>query len=92
MNTGILSYGVALPRYRIEAGEIWKVWKNLSPSFFDLLSIGERGVLGRRTGYRLGPPQHHQRRDRAEHPGQVRPPSRPRGAAATRAGPPTRRP
>ncbi len=46
MNTGILSYGVALPRYRIEAGEIWKVWKNLSPSFFDLLSIGERGVLG----------------------------------------------
>lgn len=46
METGIISYGVALPRYRIEAAEIWKVWKNLSPSFFDLLSIGERGVLG----------------------------------------------
>lgn len=46
METGIISYGVALPKYRIEAGEIWKVWKNLSTSFFDMLSIGERGVLG----------------------------------------------
>lgn len=46
MQTGILSYGVALPKYRIESGEIWKVWKNISTSFFDLLSIGERGVLG----------------------------------------------
>lgn len=46
MKTGILSYGVALPKYRIAAGEIWKVWKNLSTSFFDVLSIGERGVLG----------------------------------------------
>lgn len=46
MNTGIISYGVALPKHRIEAGEIWKVWKNLSTSFFDLLSICERGVLG----------------------------------------------
>ncbi len=46
MQTGIISYGAALPRYRIESNEIWKVWKNLSTSFFDLLSIGERGVLG----------------------------------------------
>lgn len=46
MNTGILAYGVALPKYRIEAQEIWRVWKNISPHFFDLLSIGERGVLG----------------------------------------------
>ncbi len=46
METGILSYGVALPKYRIESGEIWKVWKNISPTFFDMLSIGERGVLG----------------------------------------------
>lgn len=46
LKTGILSYGVALPKHRIEAGEIWKVWKNLSTSFFDMLSIGERGVLG----------------------------------------------
>ena len=46
MNTGIVSYGVALPKYRIESGEIWRVWKNLATSFFDLLSIGERGVLG----------------------------------------------
>ncbi len=46
MKTGIISYGVALPKYRIEAAEIWKVWKNLAPSFFDVLSIGERGVLG----------------------------------------------
>ena len=45
MQTGILSYGVAVPKYRIEAQEIWQVWKNLSPSFFDMLSIGERGVL-----------------------------------------------
>lgn len=46
MQTGIISYGVALPKYRIEANEIWKVWKNLATSFFDMLSIGERGVLG----------------------------------------------
>lgn len=46
METGIISYGAALPKYRIEAAEIWKVWKNLATSFFDLLSIGERGVLG----------------------------------------------
>jgi hydroxymethylglutaryl-CoA synthase len=46
VQTGILSYGVALPRYRIDSGEIWKVWKNISISFFDTLSIGERGVLG----------------------------------------------
>jgi len=46
LQTGIISYGVAIPKYRIEAAEIWKVWKNLAPSFFDLLSIGERGVLG----------------------------------------------
>ena len=46
LKTGIISYGVALPKYRIEAGEIWRVWKNLSTSFFDVLSIGERGVLG----------------------------------------------
>lgn len=46
MQTGIVSYGVAIPKYRIESGEIWKVWKNLATSFFDLLSIGERGVLG----------------------------------------------
>jgi hydroxymethylglutaryl-CoA synthase len=46
LQTGILSYGVAIPKYRIEANEIWKVWKNLSTSFFDKLSIGERGVLG----------------------------------------------
>lgn len=46
MQTGIISYGVSLPKYRIEASEIWKVWKNLSTSFFDMLSIGERGVLG----------------------------------------------
>lgn len=46
MQTGLISYGVALPKYRIESGEIWKVWKNLAPSFFDMLSIGERGVLG----------------------------------------------
>lgn len=46
MQTGILSYGGALPKYRIEAAEIWKTWKNISTSFFDMLSISERGVLG----------------------------------------------
>lgn len=46
MKTGIVSYGVALPKYRIDAQEIWRVWKNLATSFFDMLSIGERGVLG----------------------------------------------
>ncbi|HWQ45813.1 MAG TPA: hydroxymethylglutaryl-CoA synthase [Longilinea sp.] len=46
MKTGIISYGVALPKYRIASDEIWKVWKNLATGFFDMLSIGERGVLG----------------------------------------------
>ena len=46
MDTGIVSYGAALPRHRIAADEIWKVWKNLAEQFFDTLSIGERGVLG----------------------------------------------
>ena len=46
MDTGILAYGVKLPKHRIESGEIWDVWKNLAPSFFDMLSIGERAVLG----------------------------------------------
>jgi 3-hydroxy-3-methylglutaryl CoA synthase len=46
LQTGIVSYGVAVPRHRIEAQEIWKTWKNLATSFFDMLSIGERGVLG----------------------------------------------
>ena len=46
MKTGIISYGVSLPKYRIASAEIWKVWKNIATSFFDLLSIGERGVLG----------------------------------------------
>lgn len=46
MDTGILSYGVKLPKHRIEASVIWDVWKNLATSFFDTLSIGERGVLG----------------------------------------------
>lgn len=46
MQTGILSYGVALPKHRIEARQIWETWKNLATSFFDVLSIGERGVCG----------------------------------------------
>lgn len=46
MQTGILSYGVAIPKYRIESSAIWNVWKNISTSFFDMLSISERGVLG----------------------------------------------
>ncbi len=46
LDTGIVSYGTALPRHRIEASEIWQVWKNMAEQFFDLLSISERGVLG----------------------------------------------
>jgi hydroxymethylglutaryl-CoA synthase len=46
LKTGIRAYGVKLPKHRIEASEIWDVWKNLATSFFDVLSIGERAVLG----------------------------------------------
>lgn len=46
METGILSYGAAVPKHRIAADDIWQVWKNISPQFFDMLSISERGVLG----------------------------------------------
>jgi hydroxymethylglutaryl-CoA synthase len=46
LDTGIIAYGVALPKYRIASDAIWQVWKNLAPDLFDKLSIGERGVLG----------------------------------------------
>lgn len=46
MDTGILAYGVALPKHRISREDIWQVWKNIAPDMFDKLSIGERGVLG----------------------------------------------
>jgi hydroxymethylglutaryl-CoA synthase len=35
-----------LPRRRIDSAAIWGAWKNISQSFFDTLSIGERAVLG----------------------------------------------
>lgn len=46
LHTGIIAYGVAVPKHRIEAREIWDTWKNLAENFIDMLSIGERGVLG----------------------------------------------
>lgn len=46
METGIVSYGVALPRHRISAQETWGVWKNMATDLFDKMSIGERAVLG----------------------------------------------
>jgi hydroxymethylglutaryl-CoA synthase len=46
LQTGIVSYGVSLPRHRITAQDIWQVWKNIATDLFDTLSIGERGVLG----------------------------------------------
>ncbi len=46
METGIVSYGVALPRHRISAQETWRVWKNMATDLFDKMSIGERAVLG----------------------------------------------
>lgn len=46
METGIISYGVALPKHRIAAQDIWQVWKNMAPDLFDKMSIGERAVLG----------------------------------------------
>lgn len=46
MDTGIIAYGTSVPKHRISAQDIWTVWKNILPSFFDTLSIGERGVLG----------------------------------------------
>ncbi|MBL8967272.1 MAG: hypothetical protein JNG85_09695 [Spirochaetaceae bacterium] len=44
--SGILAYGTAVPRRRIAGTEIRAVWGNLAESFLDLLSIGERAVLG----------------------------------------------
>lgn len=46
METGIVAYGVALPKHRISAQEIWGVWKNMATDLFDKMSIGERAVLG----------------------------------------------
>lgn len=44
--SGILSYGASIPRRRIEASTIRAVWGNLAESFIDMLSLGERAVLG----------------------------------------------
>jgi 2-acetylphloroglucinol acetyltransferase len=44
--SGILSYGTAIPRRRIDARTIRAVWGNVAESFIDMLSIGERAVLG----------------------------------------------
>jgi hydroxymethylglutaryl-CoA synthase len=46
LDTGIVAYGVALPKHRISAQEIWGVWKNMATDLFDKMSIGERAVLG----------------------------------------------
>jgi hydroxymethylglutaryl-CoA synthase len=46
LETGIVSYGAALPRHRISAQCIWDTWKNIATDFFDVLSIAERGVCG----------------------------------------------
>jgi 3-hydroxy-3-methylglutaryl CoA synthase len=45
VETGIVAYGVALPRHRIEAREIWNNWRNFTLDMFDTMSIGERAVL-----------------------------------------------
>jgi len=44
--SGILAYGTAIPRRRIAAESIRAVWGNIAESFIDMLSIGERAVLG----------------------------------------------
>ncbi len=44
--SGIIAYGNAIPRRRIEGTAIRAVWGNLAESFLDMLSIGERAVLG----------------------------------------------
>ena len=46
MDTGIVSYGVALPKHRLAAEDIYRVWKNVAHDLLDKLSIGERGVTG----------------------------------------------
>lgn len=46
MQTGIMTYGTAVPTHRIASSEILKTWNNIAEDFFDVLSIGERAVLG----------------------------------------------
>ncbi len=45
MNAGILSYGVSIPRCRIQADEILQVWKNTHKQIIDRMGFKERGVL-----------------------------------------------
>lgn len=45
MNCGIVSYGTAIPYHRIQAHDIWEVWKNVTPDTFDRMSFSERAVL-----------------------------------------------
>ncbi|MEW6522616.1 MAG: hydroxymethylglutaryl-CoA synthase [Bacillota bacterium] len=45
MDTGILSYGVYIPRHRVAVKDIWQVWQNVTPDIFDRMSLCERAVL-----------------------------------------------
>jgi len=45
LKSGIVSYGTAIPRHRIDVHEIWKVWENVTPDIFDKMSFVERAVL-----------------------------------------------
>ncbi len=45
MNSGIVSYGVAVPRCRIAADEILKVWQNTHKMLLQKLGYEERAVL-----------------------------------------------
>ncbi|HRY77332.1 MAG TPA: hypothetical protein P5154_01040 [Candidatus Izemoplasmatales bacterium] len=44
--SGIIAYGVSIPKYRVDANEIWDVWKNVSKEILQKMGMKERTVTG----------------------------------------------
>lgn len=44
--SGIVAYGVSIPRYRVDANDIWDVWKNVSKEILNKMGMKERTVTG----------------------------------------------
>ncbi len=44
--SGIIAYGVSIPKLRVNADEIWDVWKNVSKNILNKMGMKERAVTG----------------------------------------------
>lgn len=44
--SGIIAYGISIPRLRVDAMDIWDVWKNVSKDILNKMGMKERTVTG----------------------------------------------